>query len=138
MARNRSQLVMEEVTDPVELATARAQPIAAAIDAVAQQAHPKDVPILAAAIACRADILATFNVRHFNPRGARPLILQPRHVVSRIRAALSGLLSDVSSLLRELCARHGRRFQGIDLRWGVRQEAALTPCARLLPTAIGK
>src|SRR2546425_2895399 len=27
--------------------------------------------------------------------------------------------------LRELCARHSCRFQAIDLRWGVREEAAL-------------
>jgi len=27
--------------------------------------------------------------------------------------------------LRDLCQRHGARFQAIDLRWGVRQEASL-------------
>ncbi|MBE7455466.1 MAG: DUF4062 domain-containing protein [Phycisphaerae bacterium] len=27
--------------------------------------------------------------------------------------------------LRELCQRHGCRFQAIDLRWGIREEAAL-------------
>ncbi|MFQ5770791.1 MAG: DUF4062 domain-containing protein, partial [bacterium] len=27
--------------------------------------------------------------------------------------------------LRELCIQHGCRFQAIDLRWGVREEAAL-------------
>ncbi len=27
--------------------------------------------------------------------------------------------------LRELCMQHGCRFQAIDLRWGVREEAAL-------------
>jgi hypothetical protein len=34
------------------------------------------------------------------------------------------LQSDVFRPLRELCLSRGCRFQAIDLRWGVRQEAA--------------
>jgi hypothetical protein len=37
----------------------------------------------------------------------------------------NALQKHVFPRLRELCARHGCRFQAIDLRWGVRQEAAL-------------
>jgi hypothetical protein len=35
------------------------------------------------------------------------------------------LQRDVFPKLRKLCERHGARFQAIDLRWGVRDEAAL-------------
>lgn len=32
--------------------------------------HPKDRHVLAAAVACRADYLVTFNLKHFPPRSA--------------------------------------------------------------------
>ena len=35
------------------------------------------------------------------------------------------LQRDVFPKLRKLCEQHGARFQAIDLRWGVRDEAAL-------------
>jgi hypothetical protein len=35
------------------------------------------------------------------------------------------LQRDVFPKLRTLCGQHGARFQAIDLRWGVRDEAAL-------------
>jgi NACHT domain- and WD repeat-containing protein len=37
----------------------------------------------------------------------------------------NALQKDVFPKLQELCASHGARFQAIDLRWGVRDEAAL-------------
>jgi hypothetical protein len=37
----------------------------------------------------------------------------------------NALQSDVFPKLRTLCEKHGARFQAIDLRWGVRDEAAL-------------
>lgn len=58
------------------------------------QAHVKDVAILATAIEANADVLATFNIRHFKPRTAPPLIRRPREVLSQIRLALSKLSQD--------------------------------------------
>ena len=58
----------------------------------AGQAHAKDLPVLAAALACRADFLATFNIRHFRPRNNPPIILQPGEVLARIRASLARVL----------------------------------------------
>ena len=37
----------------------------------------------------------------------------------------NALQRDVFPKLRTLCEQHGARFQAIDLRWGVRDEAAL-------------
>jgi Domain of unknown function (DUF4062)/NACHT domain len=42
-----------------------------------------------------------------------------------LRAERNALQEHVFPRLRELCLRHGFRFQAIDLRWGVRDEAAL-------------
>ena len=56
---------------------------------VASQADPKDVPILAAAIACGADFLATFNVRHFQVRSSPPLIARPGRIVAAVRSSLA-------------------------------------------------
>lgn len=69
-------------------------PPASVLEEVAPQAHAKDVPILAAAIASGADFLATFNVRHFQSRKTAPIIVQPRAVVKRIRSLLSSLQVD--------------------------------------------
>jgi hypothetical protein len=44
---------------------------------------------------------------------------------SDLKAERDALHRKVFPNLRELCIRHGCRFQAIDLRWGVRQEAAL-------------
>lgn len=44
---------------------------------------------------------------------------------SDLTAERNALQQHVFPRLRELCARHGCRFQAIDLRWGVRDEAAL-------------
>jgi WD40 repeat protein len=44
---------------------------------------------------------------------------------SDLKAERNALQEHVFPQLRELCARHGCRFQAIDLRWGVRDEAAL-------------
>ena len=42
-----------------------------------------------------------------------------------LRAERNALHAHVFPRLRELCRRHGCRFQAIDLRWGVSEEAAL-------------
>jgi hypothetical protein len=67
-------------------------PSSSAVQNIADQAHAKDVPIVAAAIASEADFLATFNVRHFHPRKTPPLIFQPGIILSRIRTSLTRLL----------------------------------------------
>lgn len=68
-------------------------PSSSAIQSVTGQAHAKDVPILAAAIANEADFLATFNVRHFNPRKLAPLIRRPGELVAHVRRSLVHLLN---------------------------------------------
>ncbi len=42
-----------------------------------------------------------------------------------LKAERDALQRDVFPRLRELCERHGARFQAIDLRWGVSEEASL-------------
>jgi hypothetical protein len=44
---------------------------------------------------------------------------------SDLKAERDALQRQVFPRLRELCARHGGRFQAIDLRWGVSEEAGL-------------
>lgn len=44
---------------------------------------------------------------------------------SDLKAERNALQEQVWPRLRALCARHGARFQAIDLRWGVSQEASL-------------
>jgi hypothetical protein len=54
-----------------------------------------------------------------------PPSLQLRRTGRDIKEERNALQQYVFPRLRELCARHGCRFQAIDLRWGVREEAAL-------------
>lgn len=61
---------------------------------LAGAAHPKDLPILAAAVAGRADFLATFNVRHYQKRTEAPLVVQPRRVIGAIRSLLARLSTE--------------------------------------------
>jgi hypothetical protein len=42
-----------------------------------------------------------------------------------LKAERDALQRDVFPKLRTLCEQHGARFQAVDLRWGVRDEAAL-------------
>ena len=68
-------------------------PSSSLVQSVADQAHAKDVPILAAAIANDVDFLATFNIRHFRPRKFPPLIRRPGEIVAHIRRSLIHLLN---------------------------------------------
>ena len=43
---------------------------------------------------------------------------------SDLKEERNALQKNVFPELRELCMQHGCRFQAIDLRWGVREEAA--------------
>ena len=44
---------------------------------------------------------------------------------SDLKEERNALQKNVFPMLRELCMQHGCRFQAIDLRWGVREEASL-------------
>jgi predicted nucleic acid-binding protein len=79
--------------------------LAAAVDVVpeatpsfeqnlAGQAHPKDLRILAAAVASGANFFTTFNVRHYQKRTAAPFVVQPRRVVAAIRSLLGRLSTE--------------------------------------------
>ena len=57
-------------------------------------AHPKDLPILTAAIKSRAGYLVTFNTKHYYPvRECNLAVLQPGEMLQKIRSILSHLES---------------------------------------------
>jgi len=58
-----------------------------------QQADPKDLPILAAALKERCSYLLTFNVRHFTPNTPDIIVQQPSGFIMTIRSLL-GMLKD--------------------------------------------
>jgi hypothetical protein len=55
---------------------------------------------------------------------------------SDLKAERDALQRQVFPRLRELCSRHGARFQAIDLRWGVSEEAGLDQ--RTMPICLGE
>jgi len=59
------------------------------------------------------------------PQATRTFRIFVSSTFSDLKAERNALQKYVFPRLRELCARHGCRFQAIDLRWGVREEAAL-------------
>ena len=61
------------------------------LGAYAGQAHPKDLPILVAAIREDCSHLLTFNTRHFNPAGNRPLVQPPGEFLRTVRSQLTRL-----------------------------------------------
>jgi predicted nucleic acid-binding protein len=65
-------------------------PAARDLRAAEALAHPKDVPILAAALSARARILVTHNTRHFRPSG-RLRVVRPRVLLEEARAWMSQL-----------------------------------------------
>ena len=56
-----------------------------------EQAHPKDVSILAAAIESGCESLITFNTRHYKPRGHAIRIETPGRFLARLREELEDL-----------------------------------------------
>ena len=58
-----------------------------------QQADPKDLPILAAALKERCSYLLTFNVRHFTPTTSDIIVQQPSGFLMTVRSLL-GMLKD--------------------------------------------
>ncbi len=56
---------------------------------------------------------------------ARTLRIFVSSTFSDLKEERNALQAYVFPRLRELCAQHGCRFQAIDLRWGVRDEAGL-------------
>jgi hypothetical protein len=59
------------------------------------------------------------------PQTTRPFRIFVSSTFSDLKEERNALQKYVFPRLRELCARHGCRFQAIDLRWGVREGAAL-------------
>jgi hypothetical protein len=66
-------------------------PTSEEINAYFGQADPKDLPILVAAIRENCSHLLTFNTRHFNPAGSRPIVQSPGEFLQTIRSQLSML-----------------------------------------------
>ena len=59
------------------------------------------------------------------PQPTRTFRIFGSSTFSDLKEERNALQKYVFPRLRELCARHGCRFQAIDLRWRVREEAAL-------------
>jgi predicted nucleic acid-binding protein len=68
-------------------------PDEAQLAAVRDQAHAKDVPILAAAVASGCEWLLTFNTKDFRPRGKTIRVMTPGDFIQ----ALRGLLEDLAA-----------------------------------------
>lgn len=67
-------------------------PAAATVHSYAGMAHAKDLPILTAAIEQKADVLVTFNVRHFHPSQEPGLLIAtPGNLLTRLRHQLAEL-----------------------------------------------
>ena len=66
-------------------------PASAALRDFVGLAHPKDLPILAAAALTGCPWLVTFNVRHYTPGHSSVRVLQPGQFVSAVRGRLAGL-----------------------------------------------
>ena len=63
------------------------------LTAYQQQADPKDLPILVAALKERCFYLLTFNVRHFTPTTPDIIVQQPSGFLMTVRSLL-GMLKD--------------------------------------------
>ncbi len=59
------------------------------------------------------------------PQTSRTFRIFVSSTFSDLKAERNALQEHVFPRLRELCQRHGCRFQAIDLRWGVSDEASL-------------
>jgi hypothetical protein len=64
-------------------------PDPADLSVYAGQADPKDLPILVAAIRESCSHLLTFNTRHYNPAGGRPIVQRPGEFLQTVRSRLS-------------------------------------------------
>jgi len=66
-------------------------PDPAELTGLAGLADPEDLPILVAAIQSECNLLATFNLRHFQPGHPAVTVLQPGDLVLRVRYLLANL-----------------------------------------------
>lgn len=66
-------------------------PAVEALQEYAGEADEEDLAILVAAIQAGADVLLTFNLRHYRPRTTRPRIERPGAFLQRLRALLEDL-----------------------------------------------
>ena len=61
------------------------------LDSYIGLANPEDLPILVAAISQSCDLLATFNLRHYQPGHPSVTVLKPGDLILRIRYLLARL-----------------------------------------------
>ena len=54
-------------------------------------ANPEDLPILVAAVRVECSLLATFNIRHYQPGHPSIAVLKPGDLVLRVRYLLARL-----------------------------------------------
>lgn len=64
------------------------------LEEVEDEADPKDVPILAAAVDAGCEALVTFNTRDYRPSGRGIRIEKPGEFLSRLRARLGELAEE--------------------------------------------
>ena len=67
-----------------------ADPTAAEVRALGGRADPKDLPILAAAVRERCDVLVTFNGQDFRPGHPDVEVVTPGILVQRVRRRVAG------------------------------------------------
>lgn len=94
VSRNVARLLPDRAPE-AELVLRRAcrlveTPPDGAVAVAADWAHPKDAPILAAALASDCRTLVTFNGRDFRPPSDRLTVQTPGACLSQIRARLAG------------------------------------------------
>jgi len=65
-------------------------PLPDRVRVVLDWAHPKDAPILAAALDADCPWLVTFNIRHFKPPSERMAVMTPGAFLQRLRGRLAG------------------------------------------------
>jgi len=91
-ARNLSEKLPSVVPAFQELlascVTVLPDPSAEQENALRGQAHPEDLPLLAAAVQSRSHFLVTFNVRHYFPTGGSLRVLRPGALMTIIRQQL--------------------------------------------------
>ncbi len=68
-------------------------PEPAEVSALDGRAHPKDLPILVAAVRERCDVLVTFNERDFSPGHDDVEVMTPGVLVQRVRRSVAALAS---------------------------------------------
>jgi len=106
----KADQILDRVTESLDLAIAGSEVRQDDIDAIepAMTNHPKDRHVLAAAVACRADTVVTYNTKDFPRRAAEPHGVVARSPDDFLVSLLEPSTRDVAvAALRQHAAFHG-------------------------------